>query len=840
MASERDLLLVRPWFRPGRHYWLAIDLLSGDRIHQLKDADQAPPACPGAILVADSQEGCRELAGGGLFVPEGVFWSLLDPLQAAPVPDHDLKERLEVEASLRASARRFRQRVGWWRALPADLRHSCRVSLQGLQPELGGLLGLFDDVPFPPLEPAAAPPSPLTTPAGEPALPLDPDPEAIFRWLTDPQGLGALYGPHFQPRTEQADMGREVAGALASGRALMVEAGTGVGKTLAYLIPLLALVTAADGRAVVSTHTRALQSQILDQDLPRLRSLLAGRSFALLMGRRNYLCLRQRLSFLSRPLTGLPDVLKTVAFRLWLEATTEGMRDEIADHPLLADETGALFDAPDLCLPGQCYEGGRCFVQTARRRARDAHLLVVNHSLLLADQQQGHTLIGDIDHLVIDEAHRLPAVTLEATAVACGLWRLGEVEDLVGRAQGPQSLPERVTLAAARLSTHGSEGQKAAGSCEDFGRSVKRVLTAFQQWWSALGVRVDEALPPANRGPGRIRVRDKDEAFASLRPATMTLLEELSEAVGTFARLAGHAAVLDDLAGGLEDDLAQLAQAGQLLRQLHADVDFLMNDPDETWVTWVDPAARKGLRRLGATMLEAGGVLRDFWLDSQRQPVMTSATLAVGEDFTHMLQRTGADPAAAVDPDGCLSIALRLPRAVPDPDTFPFSRSGCVPLRPGRGRGPARPGSRRAAQDHGPVHLLPPHQRGGRRHDRRRAGPRSAAVVGPAGPADTDPAIGHRRAARDVPPSPAGRPAGDLHVLGGGRFSGRTPRDPGGDQAALPRAERPLGRGAVRADRRCGREPLHIFHGPRRCVAVAPGFRPPHPADQRPGRRDHP
>jgi ATP-dependent DNA helicase DinG len=641
MTTDRDLLLVRPWVRPGRHYWLALDLLSGDRVHHLKAPDMVPPACPGAIIVSEAHGDCRELPGDSLFVPEGVLWSLLDPLRAAPVPDEDQADQVAVEAALRAAARRFRERIAWWRKLPGDLRQSCRQTLQGRQPDLGLLLALFDTAPVPPDAGQERELAADVTVPREPVAPLDPDPEAVFRWLGDPEGLGRFYGPEFHPRTEQAEMGREVAGALVSGQALMIEAGTGVGKTLAYLAPLVASITAREARAVVSTHTRALQSQILDQDLPRLRPLLGDRRFALLMGSRNYLCLRQRMSYLSRPLENTADALRAVAFRLWLEATSAGMRDELADHPLLSDDVGPLFDAPDLCLPGQCYDGDRCFVQNARRRAREADLLVVNHALLLADQKQGHTLIGDVDFLVVDEAHRLPAVTLEATAVACGPWRLGEVEDLVGRASGPLGQPERVLLAAARLTTHGPEGEKAAASCEDFGRSAKRVFDAFGKWWSALGARVDEVLPPSGRGPGRIRVRDKDEAFACLRTETLALLEELSEASGAFARLAGHASVLDDLAGGLEDDLAQLAQAGQLLRLLHAEVDFLMNDPDEDWVTWVDPSPRRGLRRLGATLLEAGGVLRDFWLNSRCQPVMTSATLAVGEDFSHMLDELG-------------------------------------------------------------------------------------------------------------------------------------------------------------------------------------------------------
>ena len=682
MTRDRDLLLMREWPRPGRRAWLAIDLLTGDRIHELKAPDAPPVETPGAVLVSDSVSECREVTGGGLLVPEGWLWSLLDPLDAAPVVEILTDDRFQVESSLRAVARRFRNRLEWYRGLDPLLRESCRGLLRGYTPDLLPFLDVLDE--------AVVAPAGLDTIDGEvpgrdlgATLPLEPDPEAIYSWLGAPDGLGSLYGPEFAPRSEQSQMGRDVASALTERQPLLVEAGTGVGKTLAYLVPLVALTVRQGTRAVVSTHTRALQTQIMEQDLPRLKSLLGDSTFTLLMGRRNYLCLRQRQSFLSRPVEDLQDALKAVAFRLWLAATTDGMRDELAGHPLLSAELGPLFDGADLCLPGQCYEGNRCFVQNARRRARDADILVVNHSLLLADRQSGHTLLGEVDHLVVDEAHRLPAVTLDAHTVACGTWRMRDLDDLVGPVRGESSLPERVTLAAARLTVFGPEGKKAASSCEDFGGAIRRVAKAFEEWWSALGNLVDEASAHGARTNNRVRVRDKDEAFGSIRPRTSALLEELADASGAFARLAARTSILDDLSGGLEDDLAQLAQAGQLLNRLHQDIHFLMTDPDEKWVTWIEPARNRGVRRLGATLLESGEVLREFWLDADYRPIMTSATLAVGEDFSHMLQelglarrRPGTRTSTTASPfDYHKQVLILAPSHFPDPGASHFGQA---------------------------------------------------------------------------------------------------------------------------------------------------------------------
>lgn len=643
MTIDRSLFLARCWVRPQGDQWLGIDLAGGDQIHELPGPQLAPPDAPGSLVVAPLDDPCATIAGGGLFLPEGVLWSFLDPLAAQVPLDSAATDRIALELDLRQQAARFRLRLAWWHVLPRALKESCRDLLRGFNPDLTIFLDLLDQVPViladdPEAAPGEGDLEPTVEVAGDtPSA----DPETLYQWFTDPAGLGAVFGPTFIGRPEQAEMARQVAGALQKNDALLIEAGTGVGKTLAYLVPLAAILAKDGGRAVVSTHTRALQTQILDLDLPRLAGALGPRKFALLMGRRNYLCLRQRLAFNSKPMENLQDALRAAAFRLWLNQTENGMREELAGHPLLQSELGDLFDAADLCLPGQCYEGGRCFVQKARQTARDADLLVVNHSLLMHDMLAEHTLLGDIDHVVVDEAHRLPAVVLETHGVVVGPWRLDEIEELLGRSRGKAGSFQRIGLVTMRLQALGKGGLRAGAACEDFGVAIGRVFKSFGKWWKALGVRVDEVLPGPGQRLGRVRVRDKDEAFGGFRPLTVELLETMAEAGEVYATLGRRAGVLDELSSGLEDDLAQIGQAGQLLRQLYHDVKFLTTDPDEDWVTWINPSQTRGLRSLGATLLEAGSVLRNYWLDGDRAPIMTSATLAVGEDFTHMMSELG-------------------------------------------------------------------------------------------------------------------------------------------------------------------------------------------------------
>ncbi|MCP4293057.1 MAG: DEAD/DEAH box helicase [bacterium] len=637
---ERELLHVRHWREGSQTGCLALDLTGSDKIIELSDGETPPENMPDPIMVIAGDGSCSKLPNGALLVCESVLWSLLDPMEARPFAEKEAPSRLVAETQLRQLAVRFIHRIKWWQALKESARESCRRLVKGRRPDLNPLFDILDEMPTGIVDPLKSEePFDMTDLDG---FSMPSTAEDMHGFFMTEEGLGALYGENFKPRSEQAQMGRDVAGALDSNHALMVEAGTGVGKTLGYLVPLISTIDKRGTRAVISTHTKALQSQILDQDLPRLKPLLKDHRFNLLMGRSNYLCLRQRLAFFSKPVENLFEALQAASFRLWLQVTEQGLKDELADHPLLAPDLDSIFFKSDICLPGQCYEGSKCFVQRARRRARDSDLLVVNHSLLMHDFQAGHILLGEIDHLVVDEAHRLPVVALETHAIICGRWRLDEVADLLGRKKGRQSQRfDRLDLLSVRLGAIDKDGQKAASAVEDFSVAIRRVFAAFRSWWDAMGDRVDEVMPESHQRMGRARVRDKAEAFGELRPQTTVLLECLAESESVFGRVKRTSEILEDLSSGLEDDLAQLATAGQMLRKLHEDVRFLTTDEDEDWVTWVEPAPESGLRMLGSTLLEAGGVLKDYWDGAEFNPVMTSATLAVGEDFSHLMGELG-------------------------------------------------------------------------------------------------------------------------------------------------------------------------------------------------------
>ncbi|MDJ0656348.1 MAG: ATP-dependent DNA helicase [Xanthomonadales bacterium] len=246
--------------------------------------------------------------------------------------------------------------------------------------------------------------------------PIDPGKETNLaegsRELLGPTGVLARNLEGFATRQEQVEMADAIDEAIAMQQSLVVEAGTGVGKTFAYLVPLVQ----AGVRAIVSTGTRNLQDQLFKRDLPRLLAALEQSPvIALLKGRSNYLCLHRfqqlrRSGQLRDPVRlGLLEKV-----RGWLDRTTAGEVAEVGDlseHPGLLPQ---LTSTVDNCLGSECEHYGDCFVVKARRAAQDADLVVVNHHLLFADlaiKQQGFgELLPHAQVIVVDEAHQVPDV----------------------------------------------------------------------------------------------------------------------------------------------------------------------------------------------------------------------------------------------------------------------------------------------------------------------------------------------------------------------------------------------------------------------------------------------
>jgi len=429
--------------------------------------------------------------------------------------------------------------------------------------------------------------------------------------------------PGFAPRASQQAMATAVERTIAEGRTLMVEAGTGTGKTFAYLVPALL----SGRRVIVSTGTRALQDQLFHRDLPRVISVLGARvATALLKGRSNYLCLH-RFEQARRAGDAAPDhVDGLAAVHAWSRRTRTGDKAELADVPEDSPLWPRVTSTAENCLGVGCPFHAECFVVRARRTAQEAELLVVNHHLLFADMAIKQEGFGEIlpgaEAFILDEAHQVPELAGQFLSVSLSARQIREL--------GRDALAE-----AAALSGAASVLLEPAARLEQALRQVRLAL---------------DTCPP--RGPFAI-IEQTDGA--------MRRLAELDEALaGLAVALERQAPRSRGLASASERAVLQLEQLRRLSDGAPADA-----------VLWYELSSHGFV--LHATPLDLSLPLRAMRESSGAAWVFTSATLSAAGDFSHFSRQLGLDDADVLHLESPFDYARQglawLPAGLPDPSS---------------------------------------------------------------------------------------------------------------------------------------------------------------------------
>src|SRR5918999_3768650 len=249
-----------------------------------------------------------------------------------------------------------------------------------------------------------------------------------------PGGLIARAHPDYEFRPGQIEMAEAVLRAFEEKRHLIVEAGTGTGKTLAYLVPAIAAATARGGRVVISTGTKNLQEQLMEKDVPFLQRVLKKKfSAAYLKGRGNYACLNRVKKAETTPiLEGLDDVDAFEEVRHWARESETGDRAELVELPENLSFWRHIDARSEICLGQKCPDYDACFITRMRQRAMDADIVIVNHHLFFADLALRNSEYGqvlpDYSAVVFDEAHQIEDVAAEYFGAQVSSY---QVEDLL-------------------------------------------------------------------------------------------------------------------------------------------------------------------------------------------------------------------------------------------------------------------------------------------------------------------------------------------------------------------------------------------------------------------------
>ena len=470
--------------------------------------------------------------------------------------------------------------------------------------------------------------------------------------MLGPEGPFAKGFKGFEHRPEQEEMLDAVTSAIYEQRHLVIEGGTGVGKSLAYLLPAALFALSKGQRVVVSTNTISLQEQLIDKDIPALQMVLEESGLvepgslrvAPLKGRANYLCLR-RWGQLSRSDTLSAEDAKLLSkTSVWLQKTDSGDRSEInllgrdaiTWNHISAGERGFCLDMRD---------GAPCFLRAARQRAEQAHIIVVNHALLMTDLARGGGLIPEYRTLIIDEAHHLEDAATNQFGFELGQGDLERALEPVGRLANEV----RLALADGAESADVDFGLSAMAAVETEG---PRLREAWERLFAALELLHTNQRRGRNRDQGDQNLLLITSAvrsapvWAELHLAWENLEARLTQACIAAANLrkflesvrlqgAYDQSALSVEASSLGDSLAELAT--QLQSILDAGP-----DAEESQIHWLNVNPSQATVSLHSAPLDVSEVLAEKLFEDKDCVVLTSATLTAGGNFEYLKRRVGA------------------------------------------------------------------------------------------------------------------------------------------------------------------------------------------------------
>jgi ATP-dependent DNA helicase DinG len=454
-----------------------------------------------------------------------------------------------------------------------------------------------------------------------------------------PDGLIARAHPEYEHRPGQIDMARAVMRAFEEKRHLIVEAGTGTGKTLAYLVPAVAAALGGNGRVIVSTGTKNLQEQLMEKDIPFLQSILPKPFSATYMkGRNNYLCLNRLNHAQSAPvLEGLDEVDYFEEVCHWSRESETGDRAELANLPESLSFWRHIDARSESCLGQKCPDFDACFITRMRSRAQEADILVVNHHLFFADLslRNGNygSVLPDYTAVILDEAHLVEEVASEYFGAQVSNYQIEDlVRDLGMLAIEDAETDHELTHSVARMS-----------------RFADNFFMGFRDG------RGEEGRYPII--PGTFAKRKTNGELEA------TPLGEL------YTVLEGAIARTETTLDALSEKPPEVENLIRRLREIRFELEFIVTGTDKKFVYWLERRNRGVFLR--ASPIDVAGLLQDKLFEEVPTVVLTSATLSSGGNFSFIRDRLGLDTAddliAASSFDYENQAILYLPPSMPDP-----------------------------------------------------------------------------------------------------------------------------------------------------------------------------
>jgi DNA polymerase-3 subunit epsilon/ATP-dependent DNA helicase DinG len=494
--------------------------------------------------------------------------------------------------------------------------------------------------------------------------------------------------PNFEERTEQTAMARVVGETLSEGGQLIVEAGTGVGKSLAYLIPTALHAVRNRARTVISTNTINLQEQLTGQDIPIARRILASAGIpeeelavAQLKGRSNYLCLLRWAAMQRASSLTSDEARLLVRLLFWLSTTESGDRAELQVRREEDTAWARVSAAEGGCMTMQCayVRDGSCFLYRAKRRADAAHLLVVNHALLLSDVVAGGNVLPEYKHLVVDEAHHLEQQATQQFGFSASESDLLDWLDRLSlrvardREGGLAGTVVQATRASRQAIGAGPQLQALASTLS---QSVRKARDRVPPFWQTLRSFAQQHANERGEFDDRLTIgrglRVQPD-WADIESAWFEVEEPLAAVCGVVEELISMLTQVNP--ADILDRDAVLAEANELFdagEHLRGGVSRIIGRDDKAMVCWMTMGRHETSPSLSSAPLSVAELLKSGLFGPRESVVLTSATLTTDDSFAYIKERLGAEDARELSLgspfDYRASTLMLSPSDMPEPD----------------------------------------------------------------------------------------------------------------------------------------------------------------------------
>lgn len=478
-----------------------------------------------------------------------------------------------------------------------------------------------------------------------------------------PEGLIARTHPEYEHRPGQIQMAAAVLRAFEEKRHLIVEAGTGTGKTLAYLVPAIAAAVGSGARIVISTGTKNLQEQLMEKDIPFLQKTLPAKFRAAVMkGRNNYACLHRIKRAESMPvLEGLEQIDQFDEVFRWSTTTETGDRAELSNLPENLPFWRHIDARSDTCLGQKCPDYEPCFVTRMRQRALDADIIVVNHHLFFADLALRNGAYGavlpDYAAVILDEAHQIEDVASEYFGVQVSTY---QIDDLLYDVGALRLEDREVDRELARISARVQRFADAFWVSFREGRGLEGRFAlrprAVAQVANLRSVDAEEPEWQINEDESQVNNLGHNDAHNALDNA--------------FYRLETTLAILKDPPPDAESILRRI-------RELRFSLSFVVKADDRKFVYWLERRGRGVFLR--ASPIDVSGLLQDRLFEKVPTVILTSATLSSAGNFSFIRERLGLDKSEEMFAESIFDFenqaVLYLPPSMPDPRSPQWGRA---------------------------------------------------------------------------------------------------------------------------------------------------------------------